>query len=161
MNKIIFTIIFIGTIGCKTNGQKENIISNKYIIEKSDDEWRKELPKLSYYVLRKSYTEPAFSGKYDNFYEKGHYVCRACNIKLYNSENKYDSGSGWPSFDKGNDENLEYSIDYKIGYPRVELKCNRCGSHLGHMFEDGPKKSTGKRHCINSAALKFVEYNIN
>ena len=80
MNKIIFTIIFIGTIGCKTNGQKENIISNKYIIEKSDDEWRKELPKLSYYVLRKSYTEPAFSGKYDNFYEKGHYVCRACTV---------------------------------------------------------------------------------
>ena len=157
MNKILFTIILIGTIGCKTNGQNETKISDKYIVEKSDDQWRKELPKLSYYVLRNAYTEPAFSGKYDSFYEIGHYVCKACNSKLYDSENKYDSGSGWPSFDRGNDENLKYSVDYKLGYSRVELKCNKCGSHLGHMFEDGPKKTTGKRHCINSAALKFIK----
>ena len=84
-------------------------------------------------------------------------MCIACDSKLYDSENKFDSGSGWPSFDRGNDNNIEYSIDYKIGYPRVELKCNKCGGHLGHMFEDGPRKTTGKRHCINSAALKFIE----
>ena len=157
MKKILLTLILTGLIGCKTNGQKEIIVSKKYTIEKSDELWKKELPNLSYYVLRKAYTEPAFSGKYDNFYEKGYYVCIACDSKLYDSENKYDSGSGWPSFDRGNDNNIEYSIDYKIGYPRVELKCNKCGGHLGHMFEDGPRKTTGKRHCINSAALKFIE----
>ena len=87
MNKILFTIILIGTIGCKTNGQNETNINDKYILEKSDDQWRKELPELSYYVLRKAYTEPAFSGKYNSFYEIGHYVCKACNNKLNDSEN--------------------------------------------------------------------------
>tara|TARA_Y100000996_G_scaffold253911_1_gene199775 strand:+ start:111 stop:593 length:483 start_codon:yes stop_codon:yes gene_type:complete len=157
MKKFLLTIILIGLIGCKTNGQKEVFVSKNYIIEKSDELWKKELPNLSYYVLRKAYTETAFSGKYDNFYEKGYYLCKGCNSKLYDSENKYDSGSGWPSFDRGNDDNIEYSIDYKLGYPRVELKCNKCGGHLGHMFEDGPRETTGKRHCINSAALKFIQ----
>ena len=101
MKKILLTLVLTGLIGCKTNGQKEIIVSEKYIIEKSDELWKKELPNLSYYVLRKAYTEPAFSGKYDNFYEKGYYVCKGCNSKLYDSENKYDSGSGWPSFEIG------------------------------------------------------------
>ena len=129
----------------------------KYNVNMSDSEWKNVLPQLSYNVLRKSYTEPAFSSSLNFNKKSGYYACMGCKKPLYSSENKYDSGSGWPSFDRGNDENIEFSIDYKIGYPRVELKCNKCGSHLGHMFEDGPKKTTGKRHCINSAALKFVE----
>jgi peptide-methionine (R)-S-oxide reductase len=88
--------------------------------------------------------------------DKGTYVCAGCQAPLYESKYKFESGTGWPSFDRGVEENLEYDVDYKIGYPRSELKCNKCGGHLGHMFSDGPKNTTGKRHCINSAALNFI-----
>ena len=161
MSKILFSIILFGIIGFKINGQNKKKLDYKYPIEKTDDEWKKELPELSYYILRKSYTEPAFTGKFNKFYEKGYYVCGGCNSELYNSKNKYDSKSGWPSFDKGNNQNLEYTVDYKLGFTRIELKCNKCGGHLGHMFKDGPKKTTGNRHCINSAALKFIKNNTN
>ena len=92
----------------------------------------------------------------NKFYEEGLYVCAGCQTPLYESTYKYDSKSGWPSFDRGIDENIEYDVDYKIGYARTELKCKMCGGHLGHMFEDGPRNTTGKRHCINSAALAFI-----
>ena len=111
---------------------------------------------MAFYVLREAGTERAFSGKYDKFYEKGTYQCAACATPLYQSKHKYDSGSGWPSFDRGEDKNIEYDVDYKLGYARTELKCNKCGGHLGHMFNDGPRQTTGRRHCINSAALSFI-----
>ena len=104
-------------------------------------------------------TEPPFSGELLNEKREGTYSCVVCGGVLFDSNTKYDSGSGWPSFDRGIEENLEYDVDYKIGYPRSELKCNNCGGHLGHMFNDGPKKTTGKRHCINSAALNFIPAN--
>ena len=75
---------------------------------------------------------------------------------MYESQNKFDSGSGWPSFDRGIDAHIEYDVDYKLGYARTELKCAKCGGHLGHVFDDGPRNTTGKRHCINSAALQFI-----
>jgi peptide-methionine (R)-S-oxide reductase len=111
---------------------------------------------MAYYVLRKAGTERAFSGPLNYNKEKGTYVCAGCQTPLYESKYKYESGSGWPSFDRGIEKNLEYDVDYKIGYPRSELKCNTCGGHLGHVFNDGPQKTTGKRHCINSAALNFI-----
>ena len=86
---------------------------------------------------------------------KKEFIPKGCDEELYKSENKYNSNCGWPSFDNAIENKIEYGIDYKIGYPRIELKCKNCGSHLGHMFDDGPKDTTGKRHCINSIALNF------
>ena len=141
---------------CKSNSQKQK---NNYLVSKSDAEWKEQLPEMAYYVLRKAGTELAFSGSLNYNKKEGIYVCAGCQAPLYESKYKFDSGTGWPSFDRGNEENLEYDVDYKIGYARSELKCNKCGGHLGHMFSDGPKATTGKRHCINSAALNFIASN--
>ena len=140
-------------VSCKSNSQEQK---SKYLVSKSDAEWKEQLPEMAYYVLRKAGTERAFSGSLNFNKKEGIYVCAGCQAPLYESKYKFDSGTGWPSFDRGNEENLEYDVDYKIGYARSELKCNKCGGHLGHMFSDGPKATTGKRHCINSAALNFI-----
>lgn len=135
--------------------EKKSKDDKSYLVEKTDQEWKEELPKMSYMVLRKAATEYPFTGKYNNNKVKGVYSCAGCNTLLYKSENKYDSKCGWPSFDRAVESNIEYDVDYKLGYARTELKCNKCGGHLGHIFNDGPKETTGKRHCINSAALNF------
>ena len=140
-------------VSCKSNSQEQE---SRYLVSKSDAEWKEQLPEMAYYVLRKAGTERAFSGSLNFNKKEGIYVCAGCQAPLYESKYKFDSGTGWPSFDRGNEENLEYDVDYKIGYARSELKCNKCGGHLGHMFSDGPKATTGKRHCINSAALNFI-----
>lgn len=144
-------------IGCQGNSQETKSKEKKtYALVKTDAEWKAELPEMAYYVLRKAGTERAFSGPLNNNKKAGTYICAGCQAPLYESQYKYDSKSGWPSFDRGIDTNLEYDVDYKIGYPRTELKCNNCGGHLGHAFNDGPKETTGMRHCINSAALNFI-----
>ena len=151
---LLFTFLFL--ISCKGISQDQN---RKYFITKSEAEWKDQLPEIAYYVLRKAGTERAFSGHLNFVKDKGTFVCAGCQAPLYESKYKFDSGTGWPSFDRGVEENLEYDVDYKIGYPRSELKCNKCGGHLGHMFSDGPQNTTGKRHCINSAALNFIPAN--
>jgi peptide-methionine (R)-S-oxide reductase len=148
----VFLIFFL-MVSCKSNSQEQK---SNYVVSKSDVEWKEQLPEMAYYVLRKAGTERAFSGSLNYNKKEGIYVCAGCQAPLYESKYKFDSGTGWPSFDRGNEENLEYDVDYKIGYARSELKCNKCGGHLGHMFSDGPKATTGKRHCINSAALNFI-----
>ena len=137
------------------SAQKSSKEKKNYKIVKSKEEWKKELTKMQYYVLREAGTERAFTSPLNKNKIKGTYVCAACKTALYKSEHKYDSGSGWPSFDRAIKGNVELDVDYKIGYARTELKCNTCGSHLGHSFNDGPK-TTGKRHCINGVALKFI-----
>ncbi|MGB1019752.1 MAG: peptide-methionine (R)-S-oxide reductase MsrB [Flavobacteriaceae bacterium] len=156
MKNWICLLLSLLLFSCQSNAQKKRKETKVYPITKTDAEWKAELPEMAYYVLREAVTERAFSGSLNKFYEDGLYVCAGCQTPLYESEHKYDSKSGWPSFDRGIDENLEYDVDYKIGYARTELKCNVCGGHLGHMFEDGPRNTTGKRHCINSAALNFI-----
>ena len=131
-------------------------VDSKYKVAKTDAEWRKQLTPKQYHILRNAGTEFAFSGKYNKHYEEGVYTCAGCGSALYESEHKFDSGTGWPSFDRGVEGSLEFDVDYKIGYARTELKCATCGGHLGHMFKDGPRDTTGERHCINSAALNFV-----
>jgi len=148
----VFLIFFL-MVSCKSNSQEQK---SNYVVSKSDVEWKEQLPEMAYYVLRKAGTERAFSGSLNYNKKEGIYVCAGCQAPLYESKYKFDSGTGWPSFDRGNEKNLEYDVDYKIGYARSELKCNKCGGHLGHMFNDGPKATTGKRHCINSAALNFI-----
>lgn len=159
--KTIYPFLFLLLlVNCKGNSQeRKNSQKKEYKVVKSDAQWKAELPEMAYYVLRKAGTERAFSGVLNDNKEKGTYVCAGCKTPLYESKHKFDSGTGWPSFDRGIEENLEYDVDYKIGYPRSELKCNNCGGHLGHMFNDGPRKTTGKRHCINSAALNFIPTN--
>ncbi len=154
-NRVIFLVTLL-LISCNGVSQEKKYREDKiYAVEKTDQEWKEELPKMSYMVLRKAATEYPFTGKYNNHKAKGIYTCAGCNTRLYKSENKYDSKCGWPSFDRAVESNIEYDVDYKLGYARTELKCNKCGGHLGHVFNDGPKETTGKRHCINSAALNF------
>jgi len=156
MKKIVGFAVLTILISCNSKAQTSLKNKKSYSIEKSNAEWKSLLSPMEYYVLREAGTERAFSSSLNNNKEKGTYVCAACKTPLYKSEFKYDSGSGWPSFDRGIKENIEVDVDYKIGYKRTELKCNTCGSHLGHYFDDGPQKTTGKRHCINGVALKFI-----
>lgn len=125
------------------------------MMNKTEEEWKKELDPQQYKVLRKKATEPAFTGKYLHNKEKGTYVCGACGAELFSSDAKYDSGSGWPSFwtSLAKDRILEIS-DHTLGMERVEIVCKNCGSHLGHVFDDGPQP-TGMRYCVNSLSLGF------
>ncbi len=124
---------------------------------KSEQEWREELSPEQYHVLREAGTEPPFAGRYVDEKADGTYHCAACGLELFDSGTKYESHSGWPSFtDPKNRENVELVEDRSHGMIRTEVRCARCGSHLGHVFPDGPRP-TGERYCINSAALKLEE----
>jgi peptide-methionine (R)-S-oxide reductase len=130
------------------------IMSEKVV--KSPEEWRRILTPEQYYVLREKNTELAFTGQYDKHYKKGIYHCAGCALDLYASEDKFDSGTGWPSFTRPvAEENIATAIDTYYLWERTELLCTRCDGHLGHVFDDGPPP-TGLRHCINSVSLTFV-----
>lgn len=130
-------------------------METKEKLHKSEDEWRRELTPEQYRILREKGTERAFTGEYAHSKEKGVYRCAACGEELFSSDTKYDSGSGWPSFyEPAAPERVDNHEDNAYGMRRVEVTCSHCGSHLGHVFEDGPQP-TGLRYCINSASLKL------
>lgn len=162
MKHIFLFSIGLFLIACQGKAQDQMAKSTEqepeaeYAVSKTDAEWKKELTPMQYYILRKAGTEnPGSSDLLDNK-EKGVYVCAGCGTPLFRSEHKFDSGTGWPSFDREIEGNVAYDVDYKIGYRRTEEHCATCGGHLGHVFDDGPRETTGKRHCINGAALQFV-----
>ena len=137
------------------SAEKGNYVMTETVV-KTNEEWKKALTPEQYHILREKGTERAFSGKYDQNHEHGIYRCAACGLDLYRSEEKFDSGTGWPSFTAPiAASNVLTRPDNSFFSQRTEVLCPRCGGHLGHVFDDGPKP-TGKRYCMNSAALQFV-----
>jgi len=124
---------------------------------RNEEEWKKMLTPEQYAVLREKGTEAPFTGEYVHEKADGTYACAACGNPLFSSDAKFDSGTGWPSFDQALPGAVETHVDNAHGMIRTEITCARCGSHLGHVFDDGPRETTGKRYCINSVCLDLEE----
>jgi len=162
--KIFFLSILLYSISSSFDITHKPEVGNKVIIDtpivkisKTEDQWKKELNALEYHVLREKGTERAFSGDLWDNHEKGLYLCRACKLPLFDSETKFESGTGWPSFFKPvNKKNVVEISDMSHGMIRTEVVCGRCNGHLGHVFDDGPKP-TGLRYCMNSVSMDFLK----
>ncbi len=133
----------------------ETPVTGDFEVSYSDAEWKKRLGPQAYRIMRRAGTEPSGSSPLNNEKRKGVFVCAGCALPLYRSADKYDSGTGWPSFTRAIPGNVKTRPDRSLFMVRTEVHCRRCGGHLGHVFDDGPRP-TGKRHCINGLALAFV-----
>ncbi len=147
---IVFILTFIKGIAQEENQTKMN---QKKI--KTEDEWKLILSPKQYNILREKGTDSPGDSGYTNHFDKGTYHCAACDAQLFESNSKFDSHCGWPSFDDAIEGTVTYKIDNSHGMIRTEILCSSCGGHLGHIFDDGPKNTTGKRYCVNSTSLKF------
>jgi peptide-methionine (R)-S-oxide reductase len=153
--KIKFLVLLLLASFVSSQAQ-EKVKSDNSKVKKSEAQWKKELTPEQYEVLRNKGTERPFSGEYVNNFKKGVYVCAACNNLLFYSDAKFHSDCGWPSFDKAIKGSVTYIKDTSFGMLRTEVNCARCGGHLGHVFDDGPKETTGQRYCTNSVSVKFI-----
>jgi len=161
-----FISFVIATISCNNNvvntQTKINIMNNEMnsdstLVNKTDSEWNAQLTKDQYYVLRKKGTERPFTSKWENNYDGGIYSFVGCGNELFKSDSKFDAGCGWPSFFEALDSSkIKTELDNTLGMQRVEIMCAKCGGHLGHVFDDGPKP-TGLRYCVNGTALNFLK----
>jgi len=123
-------------------------------MSKENTDWKSKLTPEAYKILREKGTERPFTGEYNMHFENGTYICRGCGEPLFESDTKFDSGCGWPSFDKAIEGKVRYEPDRSLGMTRIEILCNNCDGHLGHVFDDGPTE-TGQRYCVNSLSLEF------
>jgi peptide-methionine (R)-S-oxide reductase len=146
----------LGLTGCGSSPAR----AGSFPVEFSESEWRTRLTDEQYYILREAGTERRYTSPLNEEKRDGTYHCAGCQILLYSSETKYESGTGWPAFWRAEPESVATSIDYKLGFPRTEVHCANCGGHLGHIFSDGPPP-TGKRHCINGLAMEFKPSNLS
>ena len=153
MKELLVAFICITFIGCNGNAQEKK---KPFPIQKTDSEWKAELSAAEYNILREEGTERAFSSDLLRIKEKGTYVCAACENVLFTSDTKYESHCGWPSFDQAVPGYVIYEKDTSFGMIRTEVMCAKCGGHLGHVFDDGPRETTGQRYCTNSVSIKFI-----
>lgn len=150
----IMLIFFLSS--CSSNAQQQDKVEkNSFPIQKTASEWKMELTPEQFYVLQAAGTERPYTSPLLNMTEKGKMVCVACGNVLFDNEYQYDAKCGWPSFDRAVEGAVVYGEDYKLGYKRIEVLCSQCGGHLGHVFKDGPRETTGQRYCINGVALEF------
>jgi len=157
MKQILYGVALLGFASACTALAKpqDRPEGGPYPVKKTEAEWKKQLSDLEYRVLRESGTERAFSGEFHDHHAQGTYLCGGCGHPLFSSETKFDSGTGWPSFTAPLEkDDIERLRDHGYGMTRTEVRCSRCGGHLGHVFRDGPAP-TGLRYCINSASLDF------
>ncbi|WP_394758903.1 peptide-methionine (R)-S-oxide reductase MsrB [Flavobacterium sp.] len=153
---ILLSFLVLSLTSCQSQEKKTEKVSTKNKISKTDAQWKAKLTPEQYEVLRKKGTEASFSGKYWNHFEKGYYACVACNNPLFTSDAKFNSECGWPSFDQAIEGSIIYKTDSSFGMQRTEVMCANCSGHLGHIFDDGPAETTGKRFCTNSVSIIFI-----
>lgn len=155
MKKLVFTLTAIILLSNSIKAQKDTNMDKK--VNKTEKEWKEILNPQQYYVIREKGTDRAGDYGYTNHFEKGTYFCAACNAQLFDSGTKYDSHCGWPSFDDAIKGAVDFKVDITHGIKRTEITCISCGGHLGHIFDDGPKETTGKRYCVNTTSITFVK----
>lgn len=146
----LLLLIFVSSV---ISAQETNTMKKK--VTKTDQEWKEILSPQQYYVLREKGTDRPGDGGYTKHFEKGTYHCAACDAQLFESGTKYESHCGWPSFDDAIKGSVEYVSDKSLGMIRTEIICTNCGGHLGHIFDDGPADTTGKRYCVNTTSIRF------
>jgi len=157
MKKLLITLFLISIANTQVFSQvKKNKTMIKKVI-KTEQEWKQTLTEQEYYVLRQKGTDRPSQGGLTSHFEKGTYHCAACNLQLFKSNSKFESHCGWPSFDDAIKGTVNFVRDTSHGMIRTEIICAACNSHLGHIFDDGPKETTGKRYCVNTTSIKFVK----
>jgi len=156
MKRSILILGIISLISIKSNSQKKDKIMTKKTI-KTEEEWKKILTPEQYYILREKGTDRPSEDGYTSLFEKGTYHCAACDQQLFESNSKFQSHCGWPSFDDAIKGTVNFVLDKSLGMIRTEIVCASCEGHLGHIFNDGPKETTGQRYCVNTTSIKFVK----
>ena len=164
MKNVIIILVLMIAASCTTSAQeKKQKTSKKEMTKKTDKivkteaEWKASLTPQEYYVLREKGTDRPGDSGYTKHFEKGTYHCRACDAQLFESGSKYESHCGWPSFDDAIPGTIDFTKDTTHGMIRTEITCTKCDGHIGHIFDDGPKETTGKRYCVNTSSIKFVK----
>ena len=164
MKNVLIILVLTIAVSCTTTAQENKQKTSKKEMTKKIDkivkteaEWKASLTPQEYYVLREKGTDRPGDSGYTKHFEKGTYHCRACDAQLFESGTKYESHCGWPSFDDAIPGTIDLTKDSTLGMIRTEITCTKCDGHLGHIFDDGPKETTGKRYCVNTSSIKFVK----